>query len=75
MLFIIFNEYVDWESVFLVVFFYFGLMLGSEIKYVVKIVVFILEVVCFLGGFCILLDYSFDIMFFDYVGLVLIGGM
>ena len=37
-LFIILNEYADWESAFLAASLHSGLMPGSEIKYVVKTV-------------------------------------
>ena len=74
-LFIILNEYADWESAFLAASLHSGLMPGSEIKYVVKTVAPTLEAVRSLGGFRTLPDYSFDTMPSDYTGLVLIGGM
>lgn len=74
-LFIILNEYADWESAFLAASLHSGLMPGSEIKYVVKTVAPTLEAVRSLGGFRTLPDYSFDTMPSDYAGLVLIGGM
>lgn len=37
-LFIILNEYADWESAFVAASLHSGLMPGSEIKYVVKTV-------------------------------------
>lgn len=42
-LFIILNEYADWESAFLAASLHSGLMPGSEIKYVVKTVAPTLE--------------------------------
>ena len=59
-LFIILNEYADWESAFLAASLHSGLMPGSEIKYVVKTVAPTLEAVRSLGGFRTLPDYSFD---------------
>ena len=57
-LFIILNEYADWESAFVAASFHSGLMPGSEIKYVVKTVAPTLDPVCSLGGFRTLPDYS-----------------
>ena len=45
-LFIILNEYADWESAFLAASLHSGLMPGSEIKYVVKTVAPTLDAVC-----------------------------
>ena len=61
-LFIILNEYADWESAFLAASLHSGLMPGSEIKYVVKTVAPTLDAVRSLGGFRTLPDYSFDTM-------------
>ena len=74
-LFIILNEYADWESAFVAAPLHSGLMPGSEIKYVVKTVAPTLDPVCSLGGFRTLPDYSFDNLPSDYAALVLIGGM
>ena len=56
-LFIILNEYADWESAFIAASLHSGLMPGSEIKYVVKTVAPTLDAVCSLGGFRTLPDY------------------
>ena len=48
-LFIILNEYADWESAFLAASLHSGLMPGSEIKYVVKTVAPTLDAVRSLG--------------------------
>ena len=48
-LFIILNEYADWESAFVAASLHSGLMPGSEIKYVVKTVAPTLDPVCSLG--------------------------
>ena len=74
-LFIILNEYADWESAFVAASLHSGLMPGSEIKYIVKTVAPTLDAVCSLGGFRTLPDYSFDNLPSDYAALVLIGGM
>ena len=46
-LFIILNEYADWESAFVAASLHSGLMPGSEIKYVVKTVAPTLDPVLF----------------------------
>ncbi len=57
-LFIILNEYADWESAFLAASLHSGLMPGSEIKYVVKTVAPTLDAVRSLGGFRTLPDFD-----------------
>lgn len=74
-LFIILNDYADWESSFLSTSLKSGVMPGSEIKYIPKTVAPTLDEVRTTGGFRTLPDYSFQTMPTDYAALILIGGM
>ena len=74
-LFLLLNEYADWEGAFLSASLNAGVMPGSEIKYVSKTVAPTLDEVHSLGGFRTLPDYSFQTLPADYAALVLIGGM
>lgn len=74
-LFLLLNEYADWEGAFLSASLNTGVMPGSEIKYVSKTVAPTLDEVHSLGGFRTLPDYSFQTLPADYAALVLIGGM
>lgn len=74
-LFLILNDYADWEGAFLATSLNTGVMPDSEIKYVSKTVAPTLEEVHSIGGFFTLPDYSFQNMPSDYAALVLIGGM
>lgn len=74
-LFLLLNEYADWESAFLAASLNAGVMPGSEVKYVTKVVAPTLDAVSSIGGFRTLPDYSFQTMPKDYAALILIGGM
>lgn len=74
-LFLLLNEYADWESAYLAATLNGGVMPGSEVKYATKVVAPTLEAVCSIGGFRTLPDYSFQSMPKDYAALILIGGM
>ena len=52
-----------------------GVIPGSEVKYVSKVVAPTLDVVRSIGGFRTLPDYSFQTMPADYAALILVGGM
>ena len=73
-LFIILNEYTDWEGAFLSTALHVGVIPGGEIKYEVHTVAPTLDAVRSIGGFRTLPDYSFEYMPKDYAALVLIGG-
>ena len=73
-LFIILNEYTDWEGAFLSTALHVGVIPGGEIKYEVHTVAPPLDTIRSIGGFRTLSDYSFDNMPKDYAALVLIGG-
>ena len=74
-LFLLLNDYADWESAFISSALHAGLMPGSEIKYTSKVVAPTLEPVISLGGFRTLSDYSFETMPAKYAALILVGGM
>ena len=74
-LFLLLNEYADWEGAFLAISLNTGVIPGSEVKYVPKVVAPTLDVVRSVGGFRTLPDYSFQTMPADYAALVLVGGM
>ena len=78
-LFILLNEYADWEGAFLSTALHEGVLSpGSKIKYEAKyevnIVAPTLDEVRSIGGFRTLPDYSFENMPEEYAALVLIGG-
>ena len=73
-LFILLNEYTDWEGAFLSTALHVGVIPGGEIKYEVHTVAPTSDTVCSIGGFRSLRDYSFENMPKDYAALVLIGG-
>lgn len=74
-LFILLNEYADWEGAFLSISLNTGVIPGNEIKYIPKIVAPTMEEVRSLGGFRTMPDYSFQTLPVDYAALILIGGM
>lgn len=74
-LFLLLNEYADWEGAFLATSLNAGVMPGSEVKYTPKVVAPTLQPVNSIGGFRTLPDYSFQTMPDDYAALILIGGM
>ena len=74
-LFIILNEYADWEGAFIAACLNTGVMPGSEVMYTPKVVAPTLDAVRSIGGFRTLPDYSFQTMPTDYAALILIGGM
>ncbi len=74
-LFVLLNDYADWEGAFLSAALNSGVMPDSEIKYTVKTVAPTLSEVYSLGGFRTMPDYSFSTVPADYAALILIGGM
>lgn len=74
-LFLVLNDYADWEGAHLAASLNAGVMPGSEVKYITKTVAPTLDAVRSIGGFRTLPDYSFLTMPTDYAALILIGGM
>ena len=73
-IFVLLNDYTDWEGAFLSTALHVGVVPGSEIKYEVCTAAPTLDVVRSIGGLRTLPDYSFENMPKDYAALVLIGG-
>ena len=73
-IFILLNDYTDWEGAFLSTALHVGVVPGSEIKYEVCTAAPTLDAVRSIGGLRTLPDYSFENMPKDYAALVLIGG-
>ena len=57
-LFLLLNEYADWEGAFLAISLNTGVIPGSEVKYVPKVVAPTLDVVRSVGGFRTLPDFK-----------------
>lgn len=74
-LFVLLNEYADWEGSFLASALNAGVMPGSDTKYVCKVVAPTMDAVISIGGIRTLPDYTFQTLPDDYAALVLIGGM
>lgn len=74
-LFLLLNDYADWEGAYIAPSLNYGSEPGSETKYVVKTVALTKEPVVSCGGFTVLPDYSIHEIPADYAGIVLIGGM
>lgn len=74
-LFVLLNEYADWEGAFLASALNAGVMPGSNTNYVCKVVAPTMDAVISIGGFRTLPDYTFQTLPDDYAALVLIGGM
>ncbi|WP_036879132.1 type 1 glutamine amidotransferase family protein [Xylanibacter oryzae] len=73
-LFVVLNEYADWEGAYLATAINKGVMPGRESLYETKVVGPTLSEVHSLGGFRIMPDYSIDNIPEDYAALILIGG-
>lgn len=74
-LFVLLNEFADWEGAYIAPNLNSGVEPGSPSKYVVKTVAVTKEPVVSIGGFKVLPDYAITDIPADYAGLVLIGGM
>lgn len=74
-LFVLLNEYADWEGAYIATSLNTGVMPGSEVKYTTVTVAPTLDEVRSIGGFRTVPDYSFQTMPDDYAALILIGGM
>lgn len=70
-LFVVLDQYADWEAAYLSSALY---MLGQG-TYEVKTVSLTKELLCSIGGFHILPDFTIDSVPADYEALILIGGM
>ena len=74
-IFILLNEFADWEGAFIAACLNQGVMPGSPVPYKVKTLSITKEPVTSIGGLRVLPDYDLKDMPEDYAGLILIGGM
>ncbi|WP_455591963.1 type 1 glutamine amidotransferase family protein [Bacteroides sp.] len=74
-LFVLLNEFADWEGAYIAPNLNCGVEPGSPSKYIVKTVAVTKDPVVSIGGFKVLPDYAITDIPADYAGLVLIGGM
>lgn len=73
-LFVLLNDFADWEGAYIAPSLNCGVEPGSENKYVVKTISLTKDPVTSCGGFKVLPDYDINDIPADYAGLVLIGG-
>lgn len=74
-LFVLLNDFADWEGAYIAPSLNCRVEPGSESRYVVKTVSITKDPVVSCGGFKVLPDYDITDIPADYAGLVLIGGM
>lgn len=74
-IFVILNEFADWEGAFIASCLNRGVKPGSPINYKVKTLSLTKDPVISIGGFRVWPDYGLNELPEDYAGLVLIGGM
>lgn len=73
-IFVLLNEFADWEGAYISSCLNKGVKPGSPVKYSVKTLSIAKEPVASIGGFKLLPDYGIKNMPTNYAGLVLIGG-
>ena len=74
-IFIVLNDFADWEGAYIATCLNLGVKPGSPIPYTVKTCSTSKEPIRSLGGFKVIPDYEISDLPDDYAGLVLIGGM
>lgn len=74
-IFVLLNEFADWEGAYIATNLNMGVKPGSPINYIVKTLSITKDPVISIGGFNVLPDYGLSDMPEDYAGLILIGGM
>lgn len=74
-IFVILNEFADWEGAFIASCLNRGVKPGSPVNYKVKTLSLTKDPVISIGGFRVWPDYGLNELPEDYAGLVLIGGM
>lgn len=75
MLFILLDNFADWEGAYIAPNLNTGVEPGCESKYIVKTVSVTKDPVVSIGGFKVLPDYGINDIPTDYAGILLIGGM
>lgn len=74
-IFVLLNEFADWEGAYISTCLRLGVKPGSPIRYTVKTMSVTKDPIISIGGFKVLPDYGLNDMPEDYAGLILIGGM
>ncbi|NDV97165.1 glutamine amidotransferase [Dysgonomonas sp. 521] len=74
-IFVLLNEFADWEGAYISTCLNIGVKPGGPIKYTVKTMSVTKDPILSIGGFKVLPDYDLNDMPEDHAGLVLIGGM
>ena len=74
-LFVLLNDFADWEGAYIAPILNLGIEPGSESKYTVKTISVTKDPVISCGGFKVLPDYSINDIPTDYAGIILVGGM
>lgn len=74
-IFILLNEFADWEGAHIAICLNWGVKPGSPVKYCVRTLSLSKEPVTSIGGFRVLPDYDLNGIPEDYAALVLVGGM
>lgn len=73
-IFVLLNEFADWEGAYIATCLNLGVKPGSPVNYKAKYLSLSKEPIMSLGGLRVLPDYSPEELPEDYAGLVLIGG-
>lgn len=75
MIFVLLNEFADWEGAYIATSLNQGVKPGNPVNYKVKTLSVTKDPVVSIGGFNVLPDYGPNDVPEDYAGLILIGGM
>jgi len=74
-IFVLLNEFADWEGAYISTCLNIGVKPGIPNKYKVKTLSISKKPIISIGGFTVLPDYDINDLPNDYAGLILIGGM
>ena len=74
-IFVLLNNFADWEGAYISTCLNMGVKPGCPIKYKVKTLSLSKEPITSIGGFRVLPDYDINDLPDDHAGLILIGGM
>lgn len=74
-IFVLLNNFADWEGAYISTCLNMGVKPGCSIKYKVKTLSLSKDPISSIGGFRVLPDYDINDLPNDYAGLILIGGM
>lgn len=74
-IFVLLNQFADWEGAYISCCLNMGVKPGNPIKYTVKTMSLTKDPILSIGGFKVLPDYDVNDVPEDHAGLILIGGM